>query len=184
MELVLSTQLVEGHLKQSEELLAAVLNSVGSLCTFRLGANDAKVLLKDIFFPDFDKQIKATHLRPVRLFGGTVIEREHVYRSVEEIWELEARKIQTLPDRTFYYKRRGQLETHLLATPSVMDVEKLPNAQELGDLRIKLENAIRSRYGVSKITSKDTSNLHRRDNDIDDNEDDDILPGEIVDDGE
>jgi hypothetical protein len=145
IELVLATQDVKSHLK-TEELLSSVLNSIGNLFVFRLGFYEADTLLKDMFMPAVDqaKDVRYSY-RPM---GGFPNWEEHItWRSLEEIWELERRKIMTLPPRMLWWKEKGSRRTVLMKTITLNSVSSLPNAHLLPHLRAILLDDVRQHYG-------------------------------------
>lgn len=116
------------QLQSSPELQGAVLNTVGNLVVFRLGATDAALLVKDLFSPALD-EIKDTRKRRlptgVKWWPFTTVE-DVVWRPLDEIWEREMRRITQLPERQFWYKQRGPLPPQRLRTLDMPDIELTP----------------------------------------------------------
>lgn len=112
------------QLSDNPKLQAAVLNTVGNLVVFRVGAQDAEQLMQDLFTPDLDvvKDVRTRRLPTgIKWFPFTT-EREIVWRPLDEIWAQEARRLTQLPDRQYWYKQRGQADAQQLRTRAMPDV--------------------------------------------------------------
>lgn len=109
LSLVFANQ-VFGYLRETPELQAAILNSVGNLICFRMGDADAKIFVREVFQPSFE-QVKdvRTRYQKAPFFIWDVNQRfdDAVYRAVDETWEYEMRKLTGLADRQFWWKQRG-----------------------------------------------------------------------------
>lgn len=116
------------QLLDTPKLQAAVLNTVGNLVVFRVGATDAEQLMKDLFTPDLDvvKDVRIRRLPTgIKWFPFTT-EKDVVWRPLDEIWQQEARRLTQLPDRYFWYKQRGATEARYLHTVTMPDIEMTP----------------------------------------------------------
>lgn len=110
---------IEGH----EQLFGAIMNTVGNTVVFQTGREDAEVFVREIFKPPID-QIKhwTRHRIPQSSVWFPMFDEEPVFRSQNEIWEAEARKITSLDKRHYWYKRRGNYESVKLKTPFIEDI--------------------------------------------------------------
>lgn len=133
MPLVFANQ-VFGYLREMPELQAAVLNSVGNLICFRMGDKDAQIFSREVFQPSFE-QVKDIRVRyqDVPFLFGEVKQRfdDNVYRTVEETWEYEIRKLTGIADREFWWKRRGPNPARLFRTRDMPDVTITPRLRDL-----------------------------------------------------
>ena len=125
LSLVFANQ-VFGYLREMPELQAAILNSVGNLICFRMGDKDAQIFVREVFQPSFE-QIKDVRVRyqKVPFFLWEVNQRfdDAVYRSVEETWEYEMRKLTALADRQFWWKQRGPAPARAFQSRYLPDVQ-------------------------------------------------------------
>lgn len=119
------------QLRDHPKLQAAVLETVGNLAVFRVGADDAERLVKDLFTPALDevKDVRVRKLPTGIQWWPYTTERDAVYRPLEEIWERETRHLTELPERTFWYKRRGTSDAVRLHTANMPDVVMTPQLQ-------------------------------------------------------
>jgi hypothetical protein len=138
LEIFLSTQEVKGHLR-TDELMSACVGSVGSIFAMRLGYSDAEALVRELFMPPFD-QVKHRQQLPNW-------QEQITWRSMDEIWQREIRKITTLPARQLWWREKGNLTTRKITTPTIVDVERLPDAHLIPEARSRLLEAVRMRYG-------------------------------------
>jgi hypothetical protein len=132
LSLVFANQ-VFGYLREMPELQAAILNSVGNLICFRMGDKDAQIFAREIFQPSFE-QVKDIRVRyqKVPFFIWEVNQRfdDAVYRSVEETWEYEMRKLTGLADRQFWWKQRGPAPARAFQSRYLPDVRMTPRLQD------------------------------------------------------
>jgi hypothetical protein len=163
LELGLAAQEVKGQLK-TEALQSAVLNTVGNILAFRLGYEDASTLVKDVFTPEIDEQVKEIRPRYQKVGNADIRFDDKIYRSLEEIWELEKRKLTQLPDRTLWWKQRGQPGTHRIQTLSVADIEDLPNRDRLPEALKRQELAAFRLAGRPKTFDSQRQYVWRRRN--------------------
>ena len=136
-ELFLSTQNVQA-LRKQDELREILRELAGNILTMRLGRRDAEILYKYLFTPEID-QIKA------------YVENKPVFRGLNEIQEFEIRKLTECPDRMVYWKRIGYPGSHYFRTPTVTDLESLPNYLLLPEARRRLEMAAFRLAGRLKV---------------------------------
>lgn len=155
LELGLAAQEVRGQLKTAA-LQSAVINTVQNILSFRLGYEDADTLVRDIFTPDID-QVKAVRQR----YQAGWWTEEEVYRPLEEIWEIERRKLTQLPDRMLYWKSRGHPGSHLIRTLDVADIEALPDARCLPEMLCQQEEAVCRAVGQPKNVTPWTKRSRR-----------------------
>jgi len=101
----LSLTLAHQYLKQlPDQLRSAVLNTAGTLVSFRVGYRDGLELAKEIFpRPDFLEPAKldirlSPHLMPVRVSQR---------RQAESGWDVLARELTGLENRHFWARKRG-----------------------------------------------------------------------------
>lgn len=131
LQLVMAHQYYE-QLRDVPKLQAAVLNTVGNLICFRLGAKDAELFMRDMFTPDFYqiKDIRKRRLPTGITWWPYITEEDVIWMSLEEIWEYTMRELTQLPDRFFWYKRRGLQAAQLLQTLYLPDPQLTPSLQE------------------------------------------------------
>lgn len=142
----LSLTLAHQYLDQlSVELRDAVLNTSGTLVSFRTGYQDAFRLAKEIF-PSPAAMTRTERRTRLRWLGGlplvTLEEREQPLG-----WELLAQEIANLPYRQFYTRRRG------VSRPSrqrTLDVPDVPFTSEQREAIAALKAASGQRYGEAK----------------------------------
>lgn len=97
------------HLSQikDESLLDSVMTQCTDSIVFSIDENDAEVICKRMFKPSLD-QVKHAKLRYQQLGGQIYAFPDITWRPMNEIWELEARKLSDdLNPRYFYQKRRN-----------------------------------------------------------------------------
>lgn len=142
----LSLTLVHQYLDQlSPELRSAVLNTAGTLVSFRVGYQDAVRLAKDIFPSPAALTRTEQRLRPRRLAGLpalTVETREHPLG-----WEMLAQQLANLPYRQFYARRRNAGRPSRQRTLNVPDVAFTRQRQRA---IAELYAASGQRYGEAK----------------------------------
>lgn len=119
------------QLADNPKLQEAVLNTVGNLVVFRVGARDAEQLMKDVFTPALDevKDFRVTKLPTGNRWFPYTTEYEPVWRPLEEIWQREARKLTELPNRQFWYKQRGGAAAQQFHTRNLPDIISTPELQ-------------------------------------------------------
>jgi hypothetical protein len=136
------------QLLDQPKLQQAVLNTVGNLAVFRVGASDADLFVRDVFRPEIDR-IKDTRKRvyPTGLKWLPVIfEDEPLYRPLAETWEQEARRLTSLQAREFWFKQRGVPRAVKLRTPDMPDVVRTPRLEQaIADL-----TAVTAQWGRSR----------------------------------
>lgn len=172
LALIMAHQYYE-QLRDQPKLQAAVLNTVGNLVVFRIGATDAEVLVKDIFTPPIDqaKEVRQRTMMTGMKWWPVVWRDEVVYRPLAEIWEQEQRRLTGLSKREFWYKRRGAHEARKLRTPDMPNLER-STYQEMVENRLTTEaharwgrrkadiqQAIRSRHTNGRRDDDDNSLL-------------------------
>jgi hypothetical protein len=118
LELVLATQQVAGNIR-NEALQSSVRKLCGNVFTFRLDAEDAALVVRDVFTPALD-QVKYTDEKGKPTFRG-----------MDEIWQREIRSITATPNRMLWWKRRGHSQTHYVQVGTVTDIDKLPHCEQL-----------------------------------------------------
>lgn len=131
LSLIMAHQYYE-QLREQPKLQAAVLNTVGNLVVFQIGATDAELLVKDLFTPPLD-QIKERRERATMTgikWWPLISQHEIIWRPLPEIWEQEARRITTLHKREFWYKRRGNYAPVKLRTLNMPDIERTPRLEQ------------------------------------------------------
>ena len=177
LSLVVAHQFYE-QLRDSPQLQAAVLNTVGNLVCFQVGDSDADQLARDIFVPPVD-EIKDVRRRRVPTgfdWWPFTIEEEPVWRPLPEIWELEKRKLTRLPPRMFWHKQRGGSEPTLLRTVNMPDVKRTPRLEQA---IAELTAASAAVYGRDKteVAAKITARASK----LAGNNQDEILEIEVID---
>ena len=158
-----------GQLKDHPQLLNTIRNTVGNLICFRIGNEDAQELVKDIFLPDVD-QVKDIRRRKLPTFinGVYTTEYDAVWRSLDEIWEMQLRELTNLPDRQFWYKRRGPYLPVKQRTLSLPPIQFTP---ELHKAVAQLRKTSAERYGLSKPAALATIQARRQQPPIDEADD-------------
>ena len=136
-ELFLATQDVQG-LPQHREVRALVSRLVGNTLAMRLSYGDAQVLANTLFAPGLVQE-------------KAVIDGKPVYFSLSEIQEMEIRKITQCPDRMAYWKRKGDMVARYFMTPTVLDIESVPNFHRLAEARRQLADAAFKLSGRPKV---------------------------------
>lgn len=137
LALVLSHQTV--HQLTSDEIRGAVINTTGSLQCFRVGHEDALTLAREIF-PGPDYAGRGTESLPRWLRQP---EEEWKYRN----WERLAQLLVNLPDRVFWFRRRGPYDPSRQRTLELPDPVMTPQLEEAV---ARLEEISGQRYGQSK----------------------------------
>jgi len=133
LELILATQEVKGR-PTEEHIRRAIRKIAGSILTFRVSYEDARTLAPDIFNPDLE-QVKHVSIRyqKVPSWFGEYAQRfeDPVFRGMDEIWEREIRRITNLPDRTFWFRTKGDPHAYVVETPPVKSIEDLADPDDL-----------------------------------------------------
>ncbi|MBZ0280288.1 MAG: type IV secretion system DNA-binding domain-containing protein [Anaerolineae bacterium] len=136
------------QLRDQPKLQQAVLNTVGHLALFRIGASDADLFVRDMFQPKIDR-IKDTRKRvlPTGIqWFPFVYEDEPVYRPLEETWEMEVRRLTSLPAREYWFKQRGSQHAVKLRTPDMPDVVRTKQREHA----IAQMTAVAAQWGRSR----------------------------------
>jgi hypothetical protein len=160
LELILAGQELNQLRMRGESLYRAVLGSVGNLIAFRLGREDAEVLVKHLFTPPVD-QVKHQQVKSSTWGKLIVPYTDYTWRPLAEIWELETQKLTELPDRMFYWKRRGHAGSQLLRTSTVRDLEDMPDFDRLPGLLDRQEEAARRLSGQPRIPKLPARTIQR-----------------------
>lgn len=153
LEVGLATQDVRGQ-PIDEALRTTIRKVAGNVICFGVDYDDARTLVKDLFVPDLDqaKEVRVRYQKVPGLFGEyTERLEEPIYRSLEEIWEREIRRIISLPDRHFWWKRRGEVHTHKVETPYVADAKDLAPPDALRAALARQDAAAFELAGVRKL---------------------------------
>ncbi len=148
VEGVFASQEVIGQGK-NEPLQRKILKLVGALASFRIGGEDARILLDDLMSLQLD-QVKYTRKVSRRTFGIGAQSEEAVFRGLDEIRQIALQNLIDLQDRLFYLKERGKPGTRLLETPFVPDLEDLPNAHLIPEALERLDREVFNRFGVPR----------------------------------
>ena len=125
---------------RDERLRSSLLNSVGNVLSFRLGYEDAEILVKSLFTPALDQT------KPPASYNGN-----YSWRSLAEIWEAEIRKLSELPDRTLWWKRKGQPGSYRIEAFPIKDVEDLPEYNRLPQALFLQEQGAYRLAGVPRV---------------------------------
>jgi len=141
-----STILAHQYLDQlSTEIRSAVLNTAGTIISFRVGYKDAVHLAKEIFgAPDYlqrqrlDLKIKQRGLLPQLSVDRT---------KEKSNWDSLVKQLTGLKHREFWSKQRGQQVPVKLHSYTMPDI---PITKELKEKRLKMLNTSGSRYGKPK----------------------------------
>src|SRR5258708_6178784 len=142
--LVLATQTLQGNPK-TESIINLALQTVDNIMSFRVSHGDAEILAQELFSPSVD-QVKDLRYRGL-------LNHERVWRPLPEIDRQTLSQIKNLPDRQFWYKRRGHPGVHLIKTLPVADLKDLPDAAHLPKL-LKLHEL--PAFKLAGITKHDT----------------------------
>jgi hypothetical protein len=137
----LSLVLANQHIAQltSDEVRSAVINTTGSLQCFRVGHQDALTLAKEIF-PGPDYAGPGTDSLPRWLRPQ---EDEWKYRD----WERLAQRLTNLPDRVFWFRRRGP---HDPSRQRTLDLPDPIMTRQLEEAVARLEEVSGLRFGQRK----------------------------------
>jgi hypothetical protein len=149
LELIAATQNVESHLG-SDELLASFLNSVNNICAFRLGWKEADSLVREVFQPELD-QVKESYWQDGRVAGFAIPRERKVWRGLDEIWEIERRKIMTLKRGELWWREKSNQKTRKIKAFHIHDVSDMPDAHLLPGARAALLDAVYRRYGSARV---------------------------------
>jgi len=90
----------------NKKLAASIYSQCNDLIAFDLGVEDAEELATAFFRPDID-QVKEVRTRYQQLGGVIYAFQENVWRSENEIWASEKRKLSDQAKRKFWHKRRA-----------------------------------------------------------------------------
>jgi hypothetical protein len=154
----LSLTLAHQYLAQlPAEIRDSVINTAGNLVCFRVGYEDARVLAKTIFLSP-NKPLKA-EARLYRQQRG-VLALPHLG---ERTWEDFTRELASLPERHFWYRRRG----------SYQPVKQISFWFPVGDRTSIIREATQdlrdfcgSHYGLRKSELKSRSRVYDKDFDL------------------
>lgn len=143
----LSITFAHQYLKQiPDDIQSAVINTAGSIFSFRVGYQDATVLAREIF-PSSRFMEKATHslrMKPDGVFPKLSIEEKNETAS----WDNQAQKLASLKQREFWVKRRGVLE------PSKHRSITMPDVEETSNLKFRISRMVEisgKKYARSKL---------------------------------
>ena len=142
----LSLILAHQYLEQlSGDIRSAVLNTAGTVISFRVGYGDASRLAKDMFpSPDFTHRAKLeVGIRFRGLWPQPTLERVQPNRN----WDQAARLLTGLRHREFWVRRRGLRQPQRLRT---YDMPDLPRIKSLMQRRSELLHDSGRRYGRPK----------------------------------
>jgi hypothetical protein len=156
-------------------LMREILNTVGTVVSFRLSHEDADAIVRELFSPDLvQEKARTVRTRWQRPFGIDIpyTDIDSTYFTLEELWEMERRKIVNLPDRFMWVKRRGYGQPQIAYTPELADINQLPGYHHLEEALREQERAIFARYGVPKEPPVLSQPQQRSQSDNDSDEDD------------
>jgi hypothetical protein len=88
-----------------------------------------------------------------------ITEYDTVWRPLDEIWQQQARRLTQLPDRYFWYKRRGSAEAQLLHTTSMPDVQV---SVQLKDELCRLDQRSAQQYATPRLQVQAEIEARRR----------------------
>jgi hypothetical protein len=150
LEMCLASQRVAG-LERHEDVLKAALSIAQTLVAFRTSYADADVLAREMFVPDV-MSVKDERPRILQYGNLPIVIRDKVYFSLEELREMERRRITTLPDRHFWMYTRRTSETRLVRSLPVTSASDRATVEQLAFARSRLHQAIAQRYTHPQVS--------------------------------
>lgn len=153
------------------DIREAVLNTAGSLVSFRIGYNDAAKLSRHIF-PSADylgHKRMALHLTGSGLIPGIRLRQE----SVDESWEVCAQALSGLPMRNFWMRSRSNQKPARYRSLDMPDPKLTPEVRSRisdlvemsGSRYARLKSEIREREDISGFSRGEYRSDHNSDSD-------------------
>ncbi len=153
------------------EIREAVLNTSGSIVSFRVGYNDASKLSKHIFpSPDYLGYKRTT----VDFSGSSLLPRFHLRReSKDEGWEVCAQALAGLPMRNFWMRNRSNLKPKRFKSLDMPDPSMTPEirskisdlVETSGNRYARLKSEICEREDISRFSRGEYRSDHNSNSD-------------------